>query len=550
MRLLRHLSIHQRLLVLTSLTLIGLVITLWLALAQMRGLLMGEKVAQVKVLVDVAQSVESHFGERVRKGELDLKAAERNTLGLLRDLRYDGNNYFWVMDLKGRILMHPIKPELDGTSVDGTTDATGKPIFTEMTRVARRDGQGMVDYLWPKPGSDRPEPKVAYVHRLADSDWVVATGIYVDDVDAAFWHDVLRFGGIAVAILLVIAVMALVMGRSVVGPARAAARAMRDVAQGDGDLRQRLDVVGRDEIADIAAGFNEFAAKTEHTVICVGQATSQIAAAAEELSAITHSSSEGMDRQRGEIEQVATAVTEMSATIQEIARNAEETAAAAAQADQDARSGGSTVERMVEANQRLAREVERIAESIRHFSQESEAIGGVLDVIRQIAEQTNLLALNAAIEAARAGEQGRGFAVVADEVRSLAGRTQQSTSEIQEMIETLRLGAQGAVSAIQDGETTTRETLEQASHAMTALSRIVDSVTRIRDMSAAVASAAEEQAMVAGEIDRSVVRISDLAEESLESSRQTAVASEELTSLGEGLQQLVGQFKVGAGASC
>ncbi|MBK1648723.1 methyl-accepting chemotaxis protein [Rhabdochromatium marinum] len=547
MKFLRAISIKQRLWIQAGLMVTGLVVILLLALLQMRTMLMEEKIVQIRKLVENAQSVKQHFKEGFVSGELSLADAQEATLAMIKDLRYDDDNYFWVIDLsKKRVLMHPINPEFIGADSTKTQDSNGKRFSEEMLNRALTEDEGVVDYVWPKPGSNKPVPKILYFHRLADWNWLIATGIYVDDVNEKFWSSVKWFGVLAGGLLLIIAFISTMTGRSVVLPIRAAAHAMYNIAKGDGDLTQRLETDGRDEITDMAIGFNDFAVKTERAIASVGQATRQIATAAEELSAITNSSNESMDRQRNEIQQVVTAVTEMTATIQEVARNAEETATAATQADSNAHAGGKTVDSVVASNQKLTKEVEHIAETIRRFSKESVAIETVLDVIRGIAEQTNLLALNAAIEAARAGEQGRGFAVVADEVRSLAGRTQQSTTEIQGMIETLRNGAQEAVDAILVGEATTQETLAQTVQAKESLTQIVQSITRIRDMSTMVASAAEEQSTVAEEINRSVVRISDLAEESAGNSNQTAVASHELSHLGEDLHQLVGQFKVNA----
>ena len=547
MSLLRRMTVRQRLWILSAIVATGILAGLSLVLFEMRSLLMDEKVEQVGRLVETAKSVLVDYQRRVERGAMAEGDAKRAALAALGVLRYEGSNYFWVSDRDGTMVMHPIRPELVGSDARSQRDANGRYFQQEIADQARTAERGMVGYLWPRPGSQVPVAKIACFETFPAWGWIVASGIYVDDVDTAFRRNALVAGGIGASLLLVVISLATLIARSIVSPIREAASAMRDIADGDGDLTRRLDHGGRDEIAEMANGFNGFAAKTERTVRAVGEATLEIASAAEELSAITHSNSSGMDRQRGETQQVATAVTEMSATIREIAKNAEEAAAAAFTADSDAHKGGETVAGVVQANRSLAREVEQIAETIRRFNAQSLSIGSVVDVIRGIAEQTNLLALNAAIEAARAGEQGRGFAVVADEVRTLANRTQQSTCEIQGMIEGLRAGAQDAVVAIQRGETITAETLAHAAQAQAALDRIAQSIGRIRGMNTQIASAAEEQSTVAQEIDRSVVTISDQSEEMARNSDNTAAASLELSRLSAELRMLVGQFRVGDG---
>ena len=545
MNLLRRITIETRLWILCGVVALAFAAGLALALVEMKSLLMQDKVAQIAQLVETARSVLADHQRRIGSDGLDEAGAKQAALKVLSGLRYEGNNYFWVTDLDTRMIMHPVKPELEGKDTSQLEDANGKRFGAAITEQARRAERGMVDYVWPKPGSTQPVPKIAYYATFPAWGWIVASGIYVDDVEESFRRNAALLGGLGLAALIVIVGLAILTARSVVNPVREAADAMLDIANGEGDLTRRLDAGGDDELAAMANGFNQFAAKTEGIVIAVSGATGEIASAADELSAITRSSSSSMERLRGETHQVATAVNEMSATIKEIAKNAEDAAAAAFTADSHARKGGETVNGVLTANRRLAQEVEQIADSVRRFSEESLSIGSVLDVIRGIAEQTNLLALNAAIEAARAGEQGRGFAVVADEVRTLASRTQQSTTEIHKMIENLQTGAQHAVEAIHQGETITAGTLQQTAQAQEALDQIVRSIGIIRDMNTQIASAAEEQAAAAQEIDRSVISISDCAEESAKGSDHTAAASLELSRLSARLRGLMGQFKAG-----
>lgn len=312
----------------------------------------------------------------------------------------------------------------------------------------------------------------------------------------------------------------------------------------DGDLLAAVDYQGRDELGRVAAAFNAMRLRMHEMITQVANATGQLAAASEETTAVTVQTSDGIRRQQSETEQVAAAMNEMSATVQDVARNAASAAEAAHAADADAANGRKVLARTVEVINTLAREVENATGVIRSLQDDSNNIGSVLDVIRAIAEQTNLLALNAAIEAARAGEAGRGFAVVADEVRTLASRTQQSTSEIQAMIEKLQGGAANAVKVMQTGHRQAGEGVTQVAEAGAALESILQAVTTINDMNAQIASAAEQQSAVAEEINRNIVTVSEIAEQTSVGSQQTAATSEELAQLAAQLQSLVGQFRV------
>jgi len=351
------------------------------------------------------------------------------------------------------------------------------------------------------------------------------------------------------ATILVIAaaigVSALLAWATIGGIGRAVSALERASGQmAEGNLTVRADYQGKDELGRVANAFNRMGERFQAMVQQLSGATSQLAAAAEETSAVTEQTSSGIRQQQSETEQVATAMNEMTATVQEVAHSAASAAEAAHKADEEALAGKQVVTRTIDVIDSLASEVEKAAGVIHQLEQDSEQIGTVLDVIRGIAEQTNLLALNAAIEAARAGEQGRGFAVVADEVRTLASRTQQSTAEIQGMIEKLQNGAANAVKVMEASRTQAQAGVEQVAQAGASLDSITRAVGTINDLNAQIASAAEEQSSVAEEINRNIVNISQVADQTSQGAQQTAAASEELARLAEQLQSLVGQFRV------
>ena len=327
-------------------------------------------------------------------------------------------------------------------------------------------------------------------------------------------------------------------------PLSNAVNAMKDISEGEGDLTLRLDVSGKDEIGQLASSFNGFITKIQSVIREVTSSTSQLSAAAEEMSMITAETRTGVQRQQSETELVATAVNEMSSTVHEVVNSAGLAASAASQADSQSEQGKQIVSSTVSSIRTLASEVESAATVISQLEKDSESIGSVLEVIRGIAEQTNLLALNAAIEAARAGEQGRGFAVVADEVRSLASRTQESTQEIQEMIERLQKGSRDAVKVMQSGQEQTQRTVEQASQAETSLSEISSAVAQINEMNAHIAEASRQQGEVVEEINKNIVNITQVADESANGADQLSTASHEMASLAVNLESQVSHFKI------
>lgn len=312
----------------------------------------------------------------------------------------------------------------------------------------------------------------------------------------------------------------------------------------EGDLTARVDYVAKDELGHIAAEFNSMAEKFSDTISQIKDSIIRLASAAEETSTVTAQTTNAINQQKSETEQIATAINQMNATVHDVAQNAVNAAEATQKADHSSAKGKEVVSQTIEAIGQLATEVEQAANVIHRLETETESIGSVLDVIKSIAEQTNLLALNAAIEAARAGEQGRGFAVVADEVRTLAGRTQKSTQEIEEMISKLQTGAVQAVQVMEASKAKSADGVEQASLAGESLDLITESVDLINNMNAQIASAAEEQGSVTEEINRNIVNISHVAEQTSVGAEQTAQASLDLAELSEQLKGLIAQFKV------
>ena len=348
--------------------------------------------------------------------------------------------------------------------------------------------------------------------------------------------------GCTVLALLLGAIAAWSITRQIVIPLRQTLETVERVAAGD--LTHNYDTPRRDEMGQLQRAVQRMTVGLRELISGITDGVTQIASAAEELSAVTEQTSAGVNSQKVETDQVATAMHEMAATVQEVARNAEEASEAAVAADQQAREGDKVVGEAIAQIERLAIEVGHSTEAMGHLKRESDKIGSVLDVIKSVAQQTNLLALNAAIEAARAGEAGRGFAVVADEVRSLAQRTQQSTEEIEELIAGLQSGTLQVANSMDSSRILTDSSVELTRRAGESLGNITRTVSTIQGMNQQIAAAAEQQSAVAEEINRSVLNVRDVSEQTSAASEETAASSIELARLGTHLQGLVGRFKV------
>ena len=321
------------------------------------------------------------------------------------------------------------------------------------------------------------------------------------------------------------------------------ARSLHAIAEGDGDLTQRLDEVGAREARDLATGFNNFVAGTQQLVGEIAASTRDMAGVTTTLSGIASSIRDNADRQNDATRHVATAITEMTATVRNVAENAQYAATAADEAEQQVGEGNRFVAATRASIRSLSEDVERSATTMSALEKETEKVGTVLTVIRDIADQTNLLALNAAIEAARAGDQGRGFAVVADEVRTLAARTQQSTHEIHAIIDSLQAGARSTAEVMLVSRGNAHKSVGEAERATAALQAISESVSRIRDMNTGIAAAAEQQGVAASEIERNALDLSRLADESLETAVSADETAGQLSSIGTHVLQLLSRFK-------
>jgi methyl-accepting chemotaxis protein len=434
-------------------------------------------------------------------------------------------------------------------------DQQGRLINTELVRAAK-DGSGFLQYHSSMPGNDSVLiPKLSYNRYLPKWDLAIGTSVNIADIDAELAKVreqiderirtmVSSTLALAAIMLVLLGVAGLALSNSILRPLQRMKDNLDDIAAGDGDLTHRLNIDSRDEIGALAASFNRFVDKIHGMVRQMVDVTGELTGVVGEMAAQAQRSDAAMAQQRHETEQVATAIHEMSAAAQEVAQSAQNAADAARQTDAEGQQAREVVELSIQRIHALVEDIHRSGLSMDNLRQDVDAIVGVLGVIRSIADQTNLLALNAAIEAARAGEAGRGFAVVADEVRALAHRTQQSTQEIEQMIGGIQQGAVQAVNAMQSSNSRAHSTLEVAQAAGQALDEITQAIASISERNLVIASASEEQAQVAREVDRNLVNIRDLSLQTSAGANQTSAASQELSRLAIDLNGLVARFRI------
>lgn len=513
---------------------------------QLREKLHAEKRIKTQHIVEAVYGTLEYFHAQESTGKLDMAEAQAAALGMIKQLRYNSEDYFWVNDMQPYMIMHPYKPELDGKDLSKVKDPAGKQLFMEFVDVVKRDQAGFVDYLWPKPGMSDPVRKISYVKGFAPWGWIVGSGIYLDDVDAAYWS---HWRGSLMYVLAVIALLAListVLAKSITDPINRAAVVLRGLARGDADLSEALDASGRSEMSELAGDFNRFVDKLRGLVNQLMRASESLLTSTNQVTSIAHTTSEAADQQRAESDQVAAAMTELHATANNVADSASQAATAAEQANTMALDSKQVIAKSASAIANLDKNIHYATDVIRQLQSGSEEIGSIIETIQAISGQTNLLALNAAIEAARAGDQGRGFAVVADEVRELAKRTQDSTLEIEKMISKLQQGAEEAVKAVESGKVEAESSVEHARQTGKALEEIVAAIAQITQMNVQIATAAEEQSVVVGEINHNAVRINEIASQNARGASDTVSTAENISSQLTELMKLAASFRLSA----
>ena len=594
----------------------------YVAVPQINSSVTNERQFGLKNTVDVTASLVQHYKRLADEGKMSVEEAQKQALSDIKSVRYQGGNYFWVNDLNAVLIMHPIKPQLVGKNMYNFKDKEGNQLFKDMVDVCKAKGEGYVHYVWPKPGFDKPVPKISYVKLIPGWNWIVGSGIYLDDLNSVL-TDIINSIAYSILIMLVLIVFySFWVSNKISKSIKAINMIAGKIAKGESarvniknggevgklaeafnlmvdKVERQIDEVNRekeiankaqedalvarkvveerekylhssvnelmlgleefasgnlnvqvkpknddDEIGKLFNAFNltvkrirELISRLTEAVQATASASTQISSSAEEMAA-------GAQEQSAQTGEIASAMEEMSATIVETNQNTNLAAEAVKESVEATDHVDEAVKKTIYEMNKIADIVFEAGETVKELGSSSEKIGEIIHVINDIADQTNLLALNAAIEAARAGEQGRGFAVVADEVRKLAERTTGATKEIAEMIVQLQKGTQDTVASIESGVEEVETGKKLASEAGDAIQLIVKTSQRVLDLVSQVATASEEQAATAEEISRNIESINMVAHESASGVEEIAKATEDLNRLTENLQQLVEQFKL------
>jgi methyl-accepting chemotaxis protein len=534
--------VSTRMQLLIGLTLVGLLILCVVALLQLRGGMLEDRKEKTKNLIEVSMGILEYHQKLAQSGKLSDEEAKQAAKESLRNVRFGANDYYFILDTNHVYVLLPPRTEFEGQNKGDMKDANGKLLIQDLVKAANQGG-GFVDYWFPRAGQQKAEPKLGYAALFKPWGWVVGTGIYIDDVDTQFRRTAMVLGGISALLIVLLMLVGWRIVASVLkqlgGEPAAAVAVMQRVA--DGDLTASVDAPPP---GSLLHALGAMVVSLRNLVQQINNNAKLLVEHAEQINRASSEVSVAANQQADATSAMAAAIEELTVSSTHISDSARDTENDSHEAMNQASEGSGRVMQATEAIQKIASTVADASERIRALEGRAVQISSIANVIKEIAGQTNLLALNAAIEAARAGEQGRGFAVVADEVRKLAERTSSATTEIEQMIAGIQNDTVGAVGAMNEALPEVEQGVQLARSASDSLLAIESGAGRTLERVREVAAATQEQGAASTSIAQRVEQIAQMVEETTATIRSTADTAVELEHIAQDLQTQIGRFRV------
>jgi len=534
--------VSTRMQLLVGLTLVGLLILCFSSLLQLKDSMLEDRKQKTKNLVEVGLGIVAYHHQLAATGKLSEEDAKKAARDSLRGVRYDKGDYYFVVDTEYKYVLFPTKPEFEGLDKRDIKDANGKFLIKELVDTGVRGG-GFVDYWFPRAGQQVAEPKLSYAALFAPWNWVVGTGIYIDDVDTAYKRDAVLLGGISLGLLVLLSLVGWQVSSSILrqlgGEPRLAADVMLRVAGGD-----LTASVGTPPDGSLLHALGNMVVSLRELVREINNDANRLVGNAKQIADASDDVARSAEQQSDATSAMAAAIEELTVSSNHISDSARETSKDTTDAVQLSSQGSERVQKATEAIEQISNTVSDASGRIHALEERARQVSSIANVIKDIAGQTNLLALNAAIEAARAGEQGRGFAVVADEVRKLAERTSLATTEIEQMIIGIQNDTVGAVDAMNNALPEVEAGVQLAGSAMESLRAIEAGARRTLERVGEVADATMEQSAASTSIAQRVEQIANMVEATTDTIRGTAATAHQLEDIAVSLKQLIEKFRV------